>query len=97
MKTISADGSRVARLRAPFNEEGEAEEEGDGRRERAGGHLLSRSMSGSAGKGSRSLSLNARGISRVRQPDDDHHNPIRLFTFRSALPIYLNVGQITPS
>ena len=30
MKTISADGSRVARLRAPFNEEGEVEEEGDG-------------------------------------------------------------------
>ena len=31
VKTISADGSRVARLRAPFNEEGEVEEEGDGR------------------------------------------------------------------
>ena len=38
VKTISADGSRVARLRAPFNEEGEVEE-GDGRE--MGGHLLS--------------------------------------------------------
>ena len=51
--------SRVARLRAPFNEEGEVEEEGDGRWE-MGGHLLSRSMSGCAGK-REPLSLNARG------------------------------------
>ena len=53
VKTISVDGGRRVvrrRLRAPFNEEGEVEMEGEREGRRGGGHLLSQC---SAGKGLR--------------------------------------------